>query len=135
MLEAGYSDLSPRDDRNGHTVFVAGRPGIYTNGEHGVHRQRLYVWTQQGGFQEATSRFPKCVRQHLIHDLRKEMSLEDDPERRENFQKIIAELEDLIKQGICKVPLTRSSSCFLTIINPRITYCLRLLLLVPGLIE
>ena len=99
MLESQYSDLNLGDDGNGHTVFVVVSPGIYTNGEHGVGRLRLYVWTQQGGFKEATSRFPKYVRQHMIPDLRKEMSLEADLERVKNFQKIIAELEDLTKQA------------------------------------
>ena len=96
-LSPGFLDPSPDDAGGRRMVFVVATPGIYTNGMHGVARRRVMAWTEQDGFQDVTVLFPKFVRGKVISSLKREMASEDDADRKKNFQTIIAELEDLIK--------------------------------------
>ena len=95
-------DSTPQDAGGRHMVFVVATAGIYTNGMHGVARQRVMAWTEQDGFRDVTVLFPKFVRKMVISSLKKEMASEDDAERKKNFHAIIAELEDLIKSPAAK---------------------------------
>jgi len=102
LLNPGFLDPSPQDAGGRHMVFVVATPGIYTNGMHGVARRRVVAWTEQDGFRDVTVLFPKFVRKKVISSLKREMASEDDFERKKNFQQIIDELEELIKEPAAK---------------------------------
>ena len=63
-------------------VFVVATPGVYTNGMHGVAMRRVMAWSELDGFHDVTALFPDFVRKKVISSLKKEMALENDPEKR-----------------------------------------------------
>lgn len=102
ILNSGFLDPTPQDAGGKRMVFVVATPGVYTNGMHGVAMRRVMAWSELDGFHDVTALFPDFVRKKVISSLKKEMALENDPERKKNFQVVIRELENSIKSRAAK---------------------------------